>query len=98
MHLVQNSIRKTKGNLEELSKQGKLHERNLCAPSPEKEPREENSLQEDCDSKAAWNAARKRKLKPNIKRRLFSCEGARDTEDRMLIVYSFCSMSKENWA
>ena len=33
------------------------------------------------------------KLKPNIKLRLLSCEGARDTEDRMFIVYSGVSMN-----
>ena len=93
MHLIQNWIRERKGNLEALSKKGEPHERNPCAPSLEEPPPEETSRQADCPSKEAWNLARKyASLSRKLNYVLFLCEGAWETEDRMLIVYSGASM------
>ena len=93
MHLVQNWIRKTKGQSGESNQKREPHERNPSAPISEEQPPEETTLQEDCDSKAAWNLATKvASWSRTLDYVLFSCEGAKDTEDRMFTVSSGASM------
>ena len=53
------TIRERKGQSGGIIQKGELHERNPCASSFEERTLEETSRQEDCDSKAAWNLARK---------------------------------------
>ena len=70
-----------------------LHEQNPCAPGFEERAPGEISRQADCDSKAAWNLARTDvSSSRTLNYVLFSCEGARDTEDRTFIVYLGASM------
>ena len=79
---------KEKGNLHK----GEPHERNPCASGFEEQPPEETSLQAGCTSKVVWNLARKfASSSRTLNYVLFSCEGARDTEDRMFIVCSGAS-------
>ena len=52
-------IRERKGQSGGVIHKVELHWRNPCAPSSEEQPPEETSRQADCDSKAAWNLARK---------------------------------------
>ena len=59
MHLVQNRIRKEKGQSGGTIQKGELRERNPCAASFEEETPEETSRQAGCTSKVAWNLARK---------------------------------------
>ena len=59
MHLVQNWIRGTKGQSGGIIQKGEPHERNPCVPDFGERPPEETSWQAECDSKAAWNLARK---------------------------------------
>ena len=59
IHLVQNWILERKGQSGGVIQKGELHERNPCAPKFEERTPEEASRQADCDSKVAWNLARK---------------------------------------
>ena len=93
MHLVQNWIREIERQAGGIIQKCEPHERNPCAPSFEEQPPEETSRQADCDSKVARNLARNyASSSRTLNYVLFSCEGARDTEDRMFIVYSGVSM------
>ena len=69
---------------------GEPHERNPCAPGFEEQPPEETSRQADVTSKVAWNVGRKYASSKPV---LFSCEGARDTEDRMYVYCVFGSFN-----
>ena len=86
-------IRERKGQSGSIVQKGAPHERNPCASSFEERTPEETSRQADCTSKVAWNLARKYASSSRTSDCvLFSCEGARDTEDRMFIVDSGASM------
>ena len=93
MHLVRNTIRERKTQSGGSIQKGEPHERNLCAPSLEEQPPEETSIQEDCDSKVAWNLARKyASLSRILNYVLFSFEGAKNRKDRMFVMDSGASM------
>ena len=63
-------IRERKGPSRGFIQKGKPHERNPCAPKFQERTPEETSRQAGCDSKAAWNLARKiYELRPKIKLR-----------------------------
>ena len=86
-------IRERKRHSVEFVQKGEPHERNPYAPSLEEQPPEETSWQAGCDSKTAWNLARKyASSKSEDNYVLFSCEGARDTEYRMFVMDSGASM------
>ena len=86
-------IRERKGPSRGVIQKSEPHERNPCAPGFEEQQPEETSRQKDCISKVAWNLARKyASLSRTLNYVLFSCEGARDTEAGMFIVYSGASM------
>ena len=59
MHLVQNWTQERKGESGGIIQKGEPHERNPCAPGFEEWTPEGASRQADCDSKIAWNLARK---------------------------------------
>ena len=58
----------------------------------EEQPPEETSIQADCDSKVAWNLARNMQAPAEDNYVFFSCEGVRDTEDRMFVMDSGASL------
>ena len=92
MHLVQREFGK-EGQSGGTIQKGDPHEQNPCAPGVEEQPPEETSWQAGCTSKVAWNLATKyASLSRTWNNVLFSCEGARETEDRMFIVYSGASV------
>ena len=96
MHLVQNWFRERRRQFGGIIQKGEPHERNPCAPSLEEQPLEEASLQEDCESKAAWNLARKcASSSGTLNYVLFFCEGVKDTKDCTFIVYSVASMHND---
>ena len=69
--------------------EGEHHERNPCAPGFEEQPPEETSRRAGCTSKVAWNLARNYASSSRTSNYVwFSCEGAKDTEALMFIVYS----------
>ena len=92
MHLVQLEFGK-EGQSGGSIRKGDPHEQNPCAPGVEEQPPEETSWQAGCTSKVAWKLATKyASLSRTWNNVLFSCEGARDTEDRLFIVYSGASV------
>ena len=93
MHLVQIWIRERQRDSGGIIQKSELHERHPCALGVEEQPPEETSWQADCTSEVAWNLAiKKASLSRTLNNVLFRCEGDRDTEARMFIVYSGASM------
>ena len=99
MHLVRTKFRERKGQSGGIIQKGEPHERNPCAPKFEERTPEETSRQEEWARNAAWNLAKKYKLKAEDKASFHSPVEIKapvlisnSTEERMSVVGSRASM------
>ena len=95
MHLVQNWIRERRRQSGGIIQKG---ERNPCAPSLEEQPLEEASLQEDCESKAAWNLARKYASSSGTLNYVLFSLWRRQRHKRLYVYCVFGSFNAQCWA
>ena len=92
MHLVQNWIRESRRRSGGIIQKGEPHERNPCAPSLRRNTWGNLTTSRLYLQSSVEFGGKICKLKVKDNYVLFSCEGARDTEDRMFIVSSGVSM------